>query len=212
MGLVEGQICRGAHRVSSRLGPGQLRSEGRPCWTHLPDRPRVPGRRGGEPHEVSHALGPRIGRTPPPAARGARRAPRKHAQRCGVPHPGRLIVEAQDLSHNVPMLPGQASAIAALVTGPLGVVAIGAGWYLSAAVHLGFLGVLAGGLVLVALAAGLTGISRIQRRTLRSSSSFANSTSLSHRGRRGPPMRTTPKPKRVATWASSHGPRVERRR
>ncbi len=66
------------------------------------------------------------------------------------------------------MLPGQASAIAALVTGPLGVVAIGAGWYLSAAVHLGFLGVLAGGLVLVTLAAGLTGISRIQRRTLRS--------------------------------------------
>ncbi len=75
----------------------------------------------------------------------------------------RLIVEVQEPHH---VIPGRGTAIAALVLGPLGVVAIGAGWYLSSVVHPGFLGLLGGGLVLSALAAGLTGISMIQRRTL----------------------------------------------
>ena len=75
----------------------------------------------------------------------------------------RLIVEAREPHRGIP---GQGEAIAALVLGPLGVVAIGAGWFLSAAVHPGFLGLLGGGLALSALAAGLAGISRIRRRTL----------------------------------------------
>ena len=57
----------------------------------------------------------------------------------------RLIVEGLDLRCAVP---GEGAAIAALVLGPLGVVAITAGWYFSGVVHPGFLGVLAGGLVL----------------------------------------------------------------
>lgn len=76
----------------------------------------------------------------------------------------RLIVDARDPQHRIP---GMAAAAAALVLGPLGVVAIGAGWYFSLVVHPGFLGLLGGGLVLSALAAGFTGLSMIQRRTLR---------------------------------------------
>ncbi len=53
----------------------------------------------------------------------------------------RLIIEAKD-PHNPP---GQGTAIAALVLGPLGLAAIGVGGYLSAAVSLGFLGLLGGG-------------------------------------------------------------------
>ncbi len=74
----------------------------------------------------------------------------------------RLIIEAKD-PHNPP---GQGMAIAALVLGPLGVAAIGVGGYLSAAVSLGFLGLLGGGLVLSGLSAGFMGISRMQRRAL----------------------------------------------
>ena len=76
----------------------------------------------------------------------------------------RLIVEAQEpRPHHVP---GRAAAAGALVLGPLGIVAIGAGWYLSGVVHPGFFGLLGGGLVLSALAAGFAGLSMIQRRTL----------------------------------------------
>ena len=75
----------------------------------------------------------------------------------------RLIVEAKAPRAGIP---GEGAAAAALVLGPLGVVTIGAGWYLSAVVHLGFLGLLGGGLVLSALAAGLAGLSRFQRRAL----------------------------------------------
>jgi len=76
----------------------------------------------------------------------------------------RLIVEAQDPHHGIP---GRDAAIAALVLGPLGVVAIGAGWYFSSGVHvLGVPGVRGVGLVLAARAAGCTGISMIKRRTL----------------------------------------------
>jgi hypothetical protein len=46
----------------------------------------------------------------------------------------RMIVEAWEPSDD----PGRATAIAALVLGPLGVLTIGAGWYLTTAVHLGF--------------------------------------------------------------------------
>ncbi len=74
----------------------------------------------------------------------------------------RLIVEAREPSG----VPGQGTAAAAFVLGPLGVVAVAAGWYLSATVSLGFLGLLGGGLVLSALATGLMGLSRMQRRTL----------------------------------------------
>jgi hypothetical protein len=75
----------------------------------------------------------------------------------------RLIIEAQEPFDDEP---GRAAAIAALVLGPLGAVTMGAGWYLSVAVHTGFLGLLGGGLVLSALAAGFTGISILQRRAL----------------------------------------------
>ena len=75
----------------------------------------------------------------------------------------RLIVEAKAPGAGIP---GEGAAAAALVLGPLGVVTIGAGWYLSTVVHLGFLGLLGGGLVLSALAAGLAGLSRFQRRAL----------------------------------------------
>ena len=75
----------------------------------------------------------------------------------------RLIIAAQEPHH---CTPGRATAIAALILGPLGVVATGAGWYLSSVVHPGFLGLLGGGLVFSALAAGLTGISMMQRRAL----------------------------------------------
>jgi hypothetical protein len=75
----------------------------------------------------------------------------------------RLIVEAQDPRG---VIPGRAAATTALVLGPLGLVAAGVGLYLSASVHLGFLGLLGGGLALSALAASLAGISRIQRRNL----------------------------------------------
>jgi len=75
----------------------------------------------------------------------------------------RLIIAAQEPHHGTP---GRATAIAALILGPLGVVAIGAGWYLSSVVHPGFLGLVGGGLVISALAAGLTGISMMQRRAL----------------------------------------------
>ncbi len=71
----------------------------------------------------------------------------------------RLVVEGHDPKGGVPTVPGQDTAIAALVLGPLGVVAIGAGSYFSSFV----LGV---GLVLSALAASFTGISMIQRRAL----------------------------------------------
>jgi len=54
--------------------------------------------------------------------------------------------------------------MAALVLGPLGVVATGVGGVLAATVHLGFLGLLGGGLVLSSLAVGFAGISRMQRR------------------------------------------------
>ena len=77
----------------------------------------------------------------------------------------RLIVEAQEPKPH-PGIPGRAAATAALVLGPLGVVAIAAGWYLSRIVHPGFLGLLGGGLVLSALATGFTGLSIIQRRPL----------------------------------------------
>ncbi len=75
----------------------------------------------------------------------------------------RLLVEGQDPRR---VVPGRKAAIAALVLGPLGVVTIGAGWYLAVAVHPGFLGLLGGGLVLSALAAGLAGVSRLQLHTL----------------------------------------------
>ena len=75
----------------------------------------------------------------------------------------RMIVEAwEPHSGN----PGRATAIAALVLGPLGVLTVGAGWYLSTAVHLGFLGLAGGGLVLSSIAASLAAISRMQRRKL----------------------------------------------
>ncbi len=75
----------------------------------------------------------------------------------------RLIVEARDPSGGVP---GQKAATAAFVLGPLGAVTVGAGWYLSAVVHPGFLAILGGGLLLSALAAGFAGISKFRRRTL----------------------------------------------
>ena len=75
----------------------------------------------------------------------------------------RLIVDAREPPHGIP---GRAAATAALVLGPLGVTAIGAGWYFSRVVHFGFLGLLGGGLVLSALAVGFAGLSMIQRRTL----------------------------------------------
>ena len=75
----------------------------------------------------------------------------------------RLIIAAKAPP---PGIPGQRAGAAALVLGPLGVVTVGAGWYLSAAVHVGFLGLLGGGLVLSALAVGFAGLSRFKRRTL----------------------------------------------
>jgi len=75
----------------------------------------------------------------------------------------RMVVEAWE-PHDVD--PGRAAAIAALVLGPLGLLAIGAGWYLSTAVHMGFLGLAGGGLVLSSIAASLAAISHVQRRRL----------------------------------------------
>lgn len=75
----------------------------------------------------------------------------------------RMIVEPWEPRHGDP---GRAAAIAALVLGPLGVLTVGAGWYLSAAVHLGFLGLAGGGLVLSSIAASLGVISKMQRRKL----------------------------------------------
>ncbi len=75
----------------------------------------------------------------------------------------RLIVEARDPSSDVP---GQEAAVAAFILGPLGVVTTLAGWYLSATVSLGFLAILAGGLVLSALAVGTAAISKMERRAL----------------------------------------------
>jgi hypothetical protein len=75
----------------------------------------------------------------------------------------RLVVEAWEPLNNDP---GRSTAIAALVLGPLGVLTMGAGWYLSTAVHMGFLGLAGGGLVLSSIAAGLAVISRMQRRRL----------------------------------------------
>lgn len=77
----------------------------------------------------------------------------------------RLIVRAQE-----PPDPsaGHKPLITAMVLGPLGVVATGVGGVLAATVHLGFLGLLGGGLVLSSLAVAFAGISRMQRRALRS--------------------------------------------
>lgn len=75
----------------------------------------------------------------------------------------RLIVEAHEPRQGVP---GESAAAAAFVLGPLGLVAIISGAFLSIAVHTGFLGLLGGGLVLGALAAGFAGLSTMQRRTL----------------------------------------------
>jgi hypothetical protein len=74
----------------------------------------------------------------------------------------RLIVEAREPGG----VPGRDAAAAAFVLGPLGVAGIGAGWYLSATVSLGFLGLLGGGLVLTSLAAGFAGLSRFRGRSL----------------------------------------------
>ena len=75
----------------------------------------------------------------------------------------RLIVEARAPHHG---LPGDGATTAALVLGPLGVVVTGVGWYLTAAVHAGFLGLLAPGLLVTGLAVGLAGIGRHRRRSL----------------------------------------------
>jgi len=75
----------------------------------------------------------------------------------------RLIVEAHEPRQGVP---GESAAAAAFVLGPLGLVATISGAFLSIAVHAGFLGLLGGGLVLGALAAGFAGMSRMQRRAL----------------------------------------------
>jgi hypothetical protein len=75
----------------------------------------------------------------------------------------RLIVEAHEPRQGVP---GESAAAAAFVLGPLGLVATVSGAVLSLAVHAGFLGLLGGGLVLGALAAGFAGLSRMQRGTL----------------------------------------------
>lgn len=75
----------------------------------------------------------------------------------------RMIVEAWEPHDGDP---GRAAAVAALVLGPLGVLTVGAGWYLSAAVHPGFLGLAGGGLVLSSIAASLAVISKMQRRKL----------------------------------------------
>lgn len=75
----------------------------------------------------------------------------------------RMIVEAWEPHRDSP---GRAAAIAAVVLGPLGVLTVGAGWYLSAAVHLGFLGMAGGGLVLSSIAASLWVVSKMQRREL----------------------------------------------
>ena len=65
----------------------------------------------------------------------------------------RLIVRGLDPQPVVPRgpVPGQAAAMTALVLGPLGVVAIGAGWYFSRFLDPGFIGtmVLTGGAVLL---------------------------------------------------------------
>jgi hypothetical protein len=76
----------------------------------------------------------------------------------------RLIVRSREPYDGVP---GEKPAMAAMVLGPLGVVATGVGWFLAATVHAGFLGLLGGGLVLTSLALGLAGISRMQRRALK---------------------------------------------
>jgi hypothetical protein len=75
----------------------------------------------------------------------------------------RMIVEALEPYDDKP---GQGAATAALVLGPLGVLTTGAGWYLSAAVHVGFLGLAGGGLVLASIAASLAGISWMKRKKL----------------------------------------------
>jgi hypothetical protein len=75
----------------------------------------------------------------------------------------RMVVEAWEPLNGDP---GRSAAIAALVLGPLGVLTMGAGWYLSTAVHMGFLGLAGGGLVLSSIAASLAVISRMQRRRL----------------------------------------------
>lgn len=72
----------------------------------------------------------------------------------------RMVVEAWEPINGTP---GRATAIAALILGPFGVLAMGAGWYLSTAVHMGFLGLAGGGLVLSSIAASLAAISRLQR-------------------------------------------------
>jgi len=75
----------------------------------------------------------------------------------------RLIVEAREARRGVP---GESAAAAAFVLGPLGFVALLAGAFLSIVVHPGFLGLVGGGLVLSALAAGFAGLSIRQRRAL----------------------------------------------
>lgn len=75
----------------------------------------------------------------------------------------RLLIDSREPSLGIP---GQDSATAALVLGPLGVVVTGAGLYVTIAVHAGFLSILMVGVVLVALAASFAGISIVRRRRL----------------------------------------------
>ena len=79
------------------------------------------------------------------------------------------------------IIPGQAAATAALILGPLGVITVGAGWYLSKVVSLGFMGLMGGGLVLSALGAGLAGISMVRRRALRKPDDPPSDALLEHR-------------------------------
>jgi len=75
----------------------------------------------------------------------------------------RLIVQARAPGHEDP---GEGAAKGAAITGPLGGVVLAGGVFLSFVVHPGFLSVAAAGLVLSAVAVGLSGLSRIKRRAL----------------------------------------------